>query len=130
MEYEGKCSHPHGHNATAEVFLVSEDLDDQGMVCDFGEIDKNLTELIENQLDHRMLLRWDDPLVGALRSVGEEAYIMDDNPTAENIARLIFNAAEQSGLPIVAVKLWETPDSMAEYRITPQDQLPLHEDVR
>ena len=116
LDYDGKCAHAHGHNAVAEVELSCEKPDACGMVVDFGEVEDRVSEYIEANLDHRMLLRLDDPLVEALRSAGEDPFVMDSNPTAENIARLIFDAADLSGLPVTAVRLWETIDSMAEYR--------------
>jgi hypothetical protein len=33
----------------------------------------------------------------------------------EHIAQLIFQQAAQQGLPVVRVKVWETPTSYAEY---------------
>lgn len=66
-----------------------------------------------------MLLRRDDPLIGALQSVGEDAVALPDNPTAENIARLIFEAARNLGLPVSSIKLWESRDSYAEFGIAP-----------
>jgi len=38
------------------------------------------------------------------------------NPTAENIARLIYQAAMRSGLPVVEITFWETENSYATYR--------------
>lgn len=114
LDYQGKCAHPHGHNAVAEIELTSEKLDETGMVLDFGEIEKILGEFIDRELDHRMLLRYDDPLVEALQSVGESPYTMRENPTAEHIARLIFNEAKKAGLPVSAIRVWETFDSYAE----------------
>lgn len=108
LDYDGKCAHPHGHNASVEVVLSRDTLDGCGMVIDFGDIDRALEEFIDVELDHRMLLRHDDPLVEALRGVGEEPYLMDSNPTAENIAELLFQQAKKKGLPVVAVRLWET----------------------
>ncbi len=43
-------------------------------------------------------------------------FVMGENPTAENIARLVFREAKARKLPVVAVRLWETPHSVAEYR--------------
>ena len=116
MNYTGRCTHPHGHNGIAEVELSSEALDDKGMVYDFGTLKARLMEFIDKELDHRMILREDDPLVEALRAVGESPFVMKENPTAENLARLIFREAISRGLPVVAVRFWETETSMAEYR--------------
>jgi 6-pyruvoyltetrahydropterin/6-carboxytetrahydropterin synthase len=116
MDHNGKCSHPHGHNAVVEVELASDSLDQQGMVMDFAEVKRRLARFIEDGIDHRMLLRHDDPLVSAFREVHEEPFVMKDNPTAENIARLIFERAKAEHLPVAAVRLWETEDAFAEYR--------------
>jgi 6-pyruvoyltetrahydropterin/6-carboxytetrahydropterin synthase len=62
------------------------------------------------------LLRHDDPLVAALQQLGEPVYVLDSNPTAERIARLIFDHVASQGFPVVRVGVWETPTSFAEYR--------------
>ena len=118
MDYDGKCAHPHGHNGVVEIELTSSGLDQRGMVYDFTDVKKHLRGFINRELDHRMLLRGDDPLVSVLEKVGEPPFIMQDNPTAENIAKLIFQEAKARSMPIVAVRLWETPDAFAEYRET------------
>ena len=45
-------------------------------------------------------------------------YLLDQNPTAENIARVIYEQSTMLKLPvpIVEVKLWETPKCFATYR--------------
>jgi 6-pyruvoyltetrahydropterin/6-carboxytetrahydropterin synthase len=91
-------------------------LDDRGMVLDFSEIKQTLSRWIDEHLDHRMLLHRDDPLVPLLQDAGEPMFLMDVNPTAENIARLIFQCAADQGLPVVEVCLWETPGCCATYR--------------
>jgi len=116
MDYEGKCRHPHGHNGVLELELASDKLDGRGMVIDFGEVKARVVRFVDEQLDHRMLLRHDDPLVKSLDDVGERAYVMQDNPTAENIAKLVYLEARAQGLQVVAVRLWETHDAFAEYR--------------
>ena len=116
MDYAGKCRHPHGHNGVLEIELAGEQLDARGMLIDFGEVKARLVKFVDEELDHRMLLREDDPLAKALSDLGEEPYLMAENPTAENIAKLVFEQAELQGLPIAAVRLCETPDAWAEYR--------------
>jgi 6-pyruvoyltetrahydropterin/6-carboxytetrahydropterin synthase len=43
-------------------------------------------------------------------------FLLDENPTAENIAKLIYEFTASQGFPVVEVKLWETDDSYAVYR--------------
>ena len=56
-----------------------------------------------------------DPLLPLLRERGERVFEMDSNPTAENIARLIYEHAKEAGLPVVEVLLWETEHCFSTY---------------
>jgi 6-pyruvoyltetrahydropterin/6-carboxytetrahydropterin synthase len=113
--HDGKCRHLHGHNGRAVITLAATQLDTLGMVADFAVVKKVVGGWIDSQLDHKMLLHRDDPLLPLLREMGEPVFVMDDNPTAENIARLIFEQALTQGLPVVEVTLWETESSYATY---------------
>jgi 6-pyruvoyltetrahydropterin/6-carboxytetrahydropterin synthase len=115
LNYEGKCRYLHGHNGTAVIALEAPDLDERGMVLDFSDIKRVVSTWIDDNLDHRMILRRDDPAVGVLQKLGEPIYLIDANPTAENIARLIFEFTADHGFPVVEVKLWETPHCFATY---------------
>ena len=115
LDYEGVCRHPHGHNGVAEIEIHTDTLDRRNMVVDFGEIRSVVKGWIDRELDHKMILRQDDPLVAAMRDLGEPVYLLDSNPTAERIARLIFDVSREHGLPVTRVTLWETPSSWATY---------------
>lgn len=116
LNYAGKCRHLHGHNGRAVIVMEGEDLDDRGMVIDFAEIKDSLRTWINEQLDHRMILNADDPAIQGLRELNEPLFVILDNPTAENIAKLIFDYAQSQGFPVTEVSLWETPNSFATYR--------------
>jgi 6-pyruvoyltetrahydropterin/6-carboxytetrahydropterin synthase len=115
LDYDGICKHPHGHNAVAEIEVRTGQLDSRNMVCDFSDIKRMVKGWIDKELDHKMLLRHDDPLVKLLQQLGEPVYLLDSNPTVERIARLIYDHASEQGFPVVRVKVWETPTSFAEY---------------
>jgi 6-pyruvoyltetrahydropterin/6-carboxytetrahydropterin synthase len=115
LDYDGICKHPHGHNAVAEIEVRTSRLDNRNMVCDFSDIKRIVKSWIDRELDHKMVLRHDDPLVKPLQQLGEPMYLVDSNPTVERIARLIFEYASSQALPVVRVKVWETPTSYAEY---------------
>src|SRR5215469_3439114 len=85
LNYEGKCRHLHGHNGKVLITLKAEKLDDRGMVLDFGDIKAVMNAWIDDNLDHRMILCRRDPAIEALKQLGEPIYLMDENPTAENI---------------------------------------------
>lgn len=116
LNYEGKCRDLHGHNGKVEIELSAEQLDARGMVRDFNEIKQSLQDWIDHTLDHKMLLRKDDPVLPTLQQMQEAVVVLDANPTAEAIAKLIFDHATRLGFPVTAVRLWETPHSSAAYR--------------
>jgi len=122
IDYHGKCNQPHGHNGRVEIHLASAALDAFGMVADFREVRHTVAAWIDANWDHRMILRRDDPLADAITALGQAAFLMDENPTTENLARLLYATVAEFGLPVVAVTLWETPDSYATYRPTPIGQ--------
>jgi 6-pyruvoyltetrahydropterin/6-carboxytetrahydropterin synthase len=115
LEYQGKCIHPHGHNGKVEIELGAERLDRLGMVVDFSDIADTMQSWIDDNLDHRMLLRKDDPLCEVLARLGEPFYAMDVNPTAEAIAKAIYDQAVGRNFPVREVRLWETESSVASY---------------
>jgi 6-pyruvoyltetrahydropterin/6-carboxytetrahydropterin synthase len=85
------------------------------MVVDFNDIKRVIQAWIDQELDHRMLLNRLDPLVKPLQDLGEPIFLMDENPTAENIAKLIYRYAVSQGFAVTQVKLWETLNSFAVY---------------
>jgi 6-pyruvoyltetrahydropterin/6-carboxytetrahydropterin synthase len=115
LDYDGVCKHPHGHNAVVEVEIRSEQLDKRNMVADFTDIKQIVKGWIDRELDHKMILRHDDPLAKMLQSLGEPMYLLDSNPTVERIARLIFDISREKGLPVGRVTVWETPTSWATF---------------
>jgi 6-pyruvoyltetrahydropterin/6-carboxytetrahydropterin synthase len=117
LNYEGKCRYLHGHNGAVEIELSSGRLDRRGMVRDFAEI-KHLTQgWIDAELDHKMILCRKDPAAPLLRKLREPLYLIDDNPTAECLAKLIFIHARRMELPVASVRLWETASSFATYSL-------------
>ena len=115
MDYDGKCAHPHGHNGKIEIELEAKQLDRRGMVYDFGDIKEIIQKWVDRELDHKMILKKNDPLVKILKELGEPYFLMDANPTAESLAKLIFDYAQLKKLPISRVTFWETQSSSATY---------------
>ena len=115
LDYEGVCMHPHGHNAIVEIEIRTDALDRRNMVADFSDIKRLMKGWIDRELDHKMILRADDPLTKVLQDMGEPIFVVDSNPTVERIARLIFEVAREQGLPVARITVWETPTSWATY---------------
>jgi 6-pyruvoyltetrahydropterin/6-carboxytetrahydropterin synthase len=105
----------HGHNGKAVVTLEGPRLDALGMVMDFSQMKSVLQRWIDETIDHKMLLHRDDPVLNLLQERGEQLVVLDVNPTAENIAKLICDYATSKGFPVVEVKLWETDSCYATY---------------
>ena len=117
LDYTGKCAHPHGHNGKIEIELMAEKLDRRGMVYDFGDIKEMIQKWVDSELDHKMILKKGDPLVKILQDLKEPYFEMDDNPTAESLARLVFDYGKSKGLPIRQVTFWETQSSSGSYSV-------------
>jgi 6-pyruvoyltetrahydropterin/6-carboxytetrahydropterin synthase len=115
LHYDGKCRHLHGHNGRAVITLAGAALDDLGMVMDFSRLKRVVGGWIDETLDHKMILHKDDPALPFLRRLGEPIHVVDVNPTAENIARLIYRKASEAGLPVAEVILWETEHCCSTY---------------
>jgi 6-pyruvoyltetrahydropterin/6-carboxytetrahydropterin synthase len=117
LDYDGKCRHLHGHNGKAVITLAAASLDELGMVMDFSRLKSVVGGWIDDALDHKMLLHKDDPVLPFLLAIREPVFLLDVNPTAENIARLIFDYTAQQGFPVVEVRLWETESCYASYSL-------------
>lgn len=93
INHEGKCKYLHGHRYVCEVTFASKELNEMGMVIDFGHIKNRLGKWIDENLDHNLILaREDRALINNLKgAIDQTIYIMDETPTAENIALHILN---------------------------------------
>jgi 6-pyruvoyltetrahydropterin/6-carboxytetrahydropterin synthase len=115
MEYEGPCARLHGHNARVQIELSATTLNRLGFVTDFYDVEKAARDWLMSTFDHRLLLRDDDPVIPHLRAAGEPFVALPFNPSAENLARMIFEHLVARGLPVTAVRFFETETSVASY---------------
>jgi 6-pyruvoyltetrahydropterin/6-carboxytetrahydropterin synthase len=96
--YDGPCFRMHGHNYRFEVGIEGDVDPATGMVADFGAVQEIVKEHVLARADHRTL---NDFL---------------ENPTAENIARWIWEVLEPQLPGLVEVRLWEIPGCAVTYR--------------
>lgn len=121
MNHEGKCRHYHGHRYSAEFTVTAPDLDLLGRVIDFSVIKTSVGNWIDYNLDHNMILNMHDPLLqieGIFKGRGPYILQNSENPTAENIAKLLFDVASRLLPPeitVIKVRLYETPNCWADY---------------
>jgi 6-pyruvoyltetrahydropterin/6-carboxytetrahydropterin synthase len=105
--YKGKCENVHGHNYKVRVALAGPELDSVGLLYDFVHLKQIIQEVIRS-LDHRFLN--DFPPFDSM------------NPSAENIARYIYEEASKqmrrmpNGASIASITVWETDTTSATYR--------------
>ena len=110
-----RCFNPHGHTYQLEV-TVADELDEYGMVMDFGELKKRVNELVVDGLDHCFICYSRDTV---LRTFLEEndfkRTLVDFGTTAENLVEWIYHRLAEGGLKVTHVRLYETQNSRADY---------------
>ncbi|MCD6569307.1 MAG: 6-carboxytetrahydropterin synthase QueD [Deltaproteobacteria bacterium] len=102
--YEGNCERIHGHNYKVEVRVSSSELNKVGLVIDFRVL-KQLLKRILKDMDHNYL--------------NDLNIFKDQNPSAENIARYIYNRLVEDiphSVKVSTVRVWENDDCCAAYR--------------
>ena len=124
LKHEGKCRNYHGHRYKAEIIVTTlAGLDHVGRVVDFGVIKAKVGGWIDEHWDHAMVLEQGDPLIPFLKENNQRVFVVENAPTAENLAEILFvvaaNLLNDSGLRVVRVALWETPNCRADYVCTP-----------
>lgn len=113
--YEGKCKRIHGHNYRGIVTAYSAELDDKGMVIDFGEIKDAVKKIIVEVFDHKLILQEGDELnqkIAEVLPAGDVVWV-SYNPTAENMAYYFLESLRGAIPQIVQVEIYETDDSCA-----------------
>lgn len=120
FEHEGACAHLHGHNYVALVTVEANELDSVGRVIDFAVIKELVGDFINTQYDHRFLVNQADTRAAGLVELDSTVRVVDYNPTAENLAAELIDAARQVlnplGLDVTEVILWETENAYAQVR--------------
>ena len=105
--YKGKCENLHGHNYKIEIYARGSELDNIGLLVDFGELKEAADEVVA-YLDHRN--------INELPPFDEEL-----NPSAENLARYILErVASRVGdgrVHLYKVRCFETPTSVATFQV-------------
>lgn len=127
-----KCRFPHGHSRRVEVVLAADELDANGMVCDFSTIKRALTTLLE-AWDHALCINTEDPQFAFFCATYGDRVIPFDktDPTSEVMARAVFEELKRrlaeaplapaigpalpAGVRIERVRVTETSTSWAEY---------------
>jgi len=100
--YHGKCERLHGHNYKVFVTASGTQLDEGGMLLDFGVMKAALHKVLQ-AVDHT--------------SLNDHPAFSDGNPSAERIARFIYEEMH-AALPdarLTLVDVFETDRNRATY---------------
>lgn len=126
-KHTGKCQNIHGHTYQIDVKVSGEldktkDSPSEGMVIDFSMLKHIVKTFIDRYLDHYYLsYSGDTEVIKFMQEQGFAVTIVDFIPTAENMAKWVYNnistvLTEQcDAVLLYSVKVWETPTSYAEY---------------
>ena len=103
-DYNGQCENLHGHNWKVEVTLAGEKLQKNGILVDFTVLKHALKETLD-LFDHKFL--------------NEIGQFERENPTSENIARIIFDLMagrnDIENATVEQVSVWESDNAWATY---------------
>lgn len=121
--HEGKCKNLHGHRWEVEVEIGAKELDENGIVIDFGDIEKLLPDhqfLNEGEYILQLGDRFPE-YKDVFNDVARKAGNWLPNPTAEKIAAKLWMSIKKmlSGKGVqkshVYLELWESPDCSTIY---------------
>lgn len=131
MNHESKCANLHGHNGVVWIHATPiQGLDAVGRVIDFSVLKEKIGSWIDTHWDHTMIIYKDDlKTIELLQQVekNKDMYILDTNPTAENLAaHLLWKICPEvlKGLNIVVHKVvfWETENCYCVQELDPTDE--------
>lgn len=123
--YDGLCKNIHGHSYKMDITVSGRPLCDEyspknGMVMDFGDLKRLVTEKVISVFDHALVLnnKTNTELLEVLKRNYEKIVTVDFQPTTENLLSFIAEKIE-AGLPegivLNCVRLRETDTSYAEW---------------
>ena len=120
MNHQSNCRMLHGHRYVVEATFVNE-LDELGMVIDFGVVKEVLGGWINQNWDHNTILNIKDQELGnqIAKITGQNIYYLNNNPTAENMAeylrtKICLKLFSDKNIVCQKVKIFETPNCYAK----------------
>lgn len=123
LKHEGKCKHPHGHRYEFLITCGSVGLDAVGRVVDFSVVKEDVGGWLLDKWDHGFIYEQGDPIGPMLAQLGAKSFAVTHPPTAEYLAKFLYEIAKQEfeptqrwrGVEILRVRLYETPNNYADY---------------
>ena len=120
--HQGLCKNLHGHTYRVDVSVTQPEGDDRDMVIDFKDLKAIANEVVCDRFDHAFIYNTESAgekeIAAVVEKNGMRTVAIPFRSTAENLAKLFFNDLKPRVPGLVAVKVWETADSSAEYRLS------------
>ena len=119
--HRGLCKNLHGHTYRVDVSVSQAADDDRDMVIDFKDLKGIANEVVCDRFDHAFIYNTESvgerEIAAVVEKNGMRTVAIPFRSTAENLAKLFFSDLKARIPGLVAVKVWETADSCAEYRL-------------
>ena len=119
--HQGLCKNLHGHTYRVDVSVSQAADDDRDMVIDFKDLKGIANEVVCDRFDHAFIYNTETvgerEIAAVVEKNGMRTVAIPFRSTAENLAKLFFSDLKARIPGLVAVKVWETADSCAEYRL-------------
>ena len=117
--HQGLCKNLHGHTYRVDVSVSQAADDDRDMVIDFKDLKGIANEVVCDRFDHAFIYNTESvgerEIAAVVEKNGMRTVAIPFRSTAENLAKLVFSDLKARIPGLVAVKVWETADSCAEY---------------
>ncbi len=120
-KHKGRCQFFHGHNFKVIVGLMSEELNKNDMVMDFGNLKLIVEGFIDKKFDHTLALNQsDDDITEKMQEMipGLRVVHYEQDPTAEVLAHHIYDFVYEAtpiGIMVEYVTVYENDKSTATY---------------
>lgn len=115
--HRGKCHNLHGHNYQGELIVSGKELDEKGMLVDFGIL-AEVTKCLEDRYDHRFIMWKEDPRLDVMKAL-EGVVIREHQSTVESLTLEFMSQAHNQLISMginnlsVSILLYETENCYA-----------------
>ena len=118
-DHQGLCRNLHGHSYRVKVSVSTEA--DGDMVIDFRELKGVMSEVILDRFDHSFIYNTGSTAEREIAAVvernGMRTVAIPFRSTVENLAKMFYNELKTRVPGLSGVKVWETADNSAEYKV-------------
>ena len=119
--HQGLCKNLHGHTYRVDVSVAQAEDDGRDMVIDFKDLKTIANEVICDRFDHAFIYNTESAgekeIAAVVEKNGMRTVAIPFRSTAENLAKMFYNELKSRVPGLSAVKVWETVDSCAEFKV-------------